>query len=105
MAYWSVSKTGKGSTSILCFEGNGPYYNRLINDMGKDVKPEKREYCVDRSIDFLKNAATENKPVFYFIVPNCRTWTANKMGCKKKKQPNIMPDMPIAKQVKMKLIG
>jgi arylsulfatase A-like enzyme len=48
------------------FHGNGTYYNRLINDMGKEVKPSQHcdEYCVDRSIDFLKDAAQTDKPFF-----------------------------------------
>jgi arylsulfatase A-like enzyme len=48
------------------FHGNGTYYQRLIDDMGKKIKPSQHcdEYCVDRSIDFLNNAAQSDKPFF-----------------------------------------
>ena len=50
------------------FEGNGSYYNRLIYDMGKEIKPQIHcdEYCVNRSIDFLKDAAESGKPFFLY---------------------------------------
>lgn len=50
------------------FEGNGSYYNRLIHDMGKEIKPEIHcdEYCVTRSIDFLKDASKSGKPFFLY---------------------------------------
>ncbi len=50
------------------FKGNGKYYKRTIFDMGKKVKAEKHcdEYCVDRSIDFLKEVAKGDKPFFLF---------------------------------------
>ena len=36
--------------------------------MGKVIKPEIHcdEYCVDRSIEFLKDAALKNQPFFLF---------------------------------------
>lgn len=50
------------------FEGNGSYYNRLIYDMGKEIKPQIHcdEYCVNRSIDFLRENAKKNQPFFLF---------------------------------------
>ena len=50
------------------FESNGRYYNRKIYDMDTVVRPEIHcdEYCVDRSIDFLKNAAKKDQPFFLF---------------------------------------
>jgi arylsulfatase A-like enzyme len=50
------------------FEGNGTYYGREIIDMGRVVKPEIHcdEYCVTRSIDFLKDAAKKDQPFFLF---------------------------------------
>ncbi|BAX78805.1 sulfatase-like hydrolase/transferase [Labilibaculum antarcticum] len=50
------------------FKGNGAYYGRSIFDMGKKVNPEIHcdEYCVNRSIDFLKDAASKDQPFFLF---------------------------------------
>lgn len=50
------------------FEGNGTYYGREIHDMGNIVKPKIHcdEYCVNRSIDFLKDAVTKDQPFFLF---------------------------------------
>lgn len=50
------------------FEGNGSYYNRLIYDMGEEIKPQIHcdEYCVNRSIDFLKDAVKGGKPFFLY---------------------------------------
>lgn len=50
------------------FEGNGSYYNRSIYDMGKEIRPEIHcdEYCVNRSIDFLKDAVKRGKPFFLY---------------------------------------
>lgn len=50
------------------FEGNGTYYNRLIHDMGREVRPDEHcdEYCVDRSVDFLEEAVNSDQPFFLF---------------------------------------
>ncbi len=50
------------------FKGNGTYYERTIFDMGEKVKAEIHcdEYCVNRSIDFLKDAASKDHPFFLF---------------------------------------
>jgi len=50
------------------FESNGDYFNRKTFDMGTELRPEIHcdEYCVNRSIDFLKEAATSDKPFFLF---------------------------------------
>ncbi len=67
---WHIDQRPKavGFDFHAFFEGNGSYYNRLIHDMGKDIKPEKHcdEYCVDRSIDFLQGAVKEDQPFFLF---------------------------------------
>lgn len=53
------------------FHGNGTYYNRLIHDMDKEVKPNQHcdEYAVDRSIDFLENVAQKDQPFFLLHCP------------------------------------
>ncbi len=66
---WHIDQRPKavGFDFHAFFEGNGSYYNRLIHDMGKDIKPEKHcdEYCVDRSIDFLQGAVKEDQPLLF----------------------------------------
>ena len=65
---WHIKQDPKevGFDFYSFFHGNGTYYNRLIHDMDKDVKPDQHcdEYAVDRSIDFLENVAQEDKPFF-----------------------------------------
>lgn len=67
---WHLGQKPKdlGFDFSVIFKSNGTYYNRAINDMGTEVSPEKHcdEYCVDRSIDFLKEAATKEQPFFLF---------------------------------------
>ncbi len=67
---WHIgqSPASVGFDFHVWFEGNGTYYHRLIHDMGNDVRPEIHcdEYCVSRSIDFLKEAAKNQKPFFLF---------------------------------------
>lgn len=50
------------------FKANGTYYGRTIFDRGEKVNPEIHcdEYCVNRSIDFLKEAVKKDKPFFLF---------------------------------------
>lgn len=67
---WHVGQSPEtvGFDFHVWFEGNGAYYNRLIHDMGNDTVPEIHcdEYCVARSIDFLKQAVKHKKPFFLF---------------------------------------
>ncbi len=67
---WHVGQSPEtvGFDFHVWFEGNGAYYNRLIHDMGNDTVPEIHcdEYCVSRSIDFLKEAVKHKKPFFLF---------------------------------------
>ena len=41
------------------FYGNGTYHGRAVNDNGTSLKPEQHvdDYCVDRSITFLRDAS------------------------------------------------
>ena len=50
------------------FKGNGTYYGRTIFDNGEKINPEIHcdEYCVNRSIDFLRDTKKENRPFFLF---------------------------------------
>ena len=83
------------------FEGNGTYYRRTIYDQGKVVKPEIHcdQYCVNRSIDFLKDAVKSGKPFFLFHntqLPHMNDkliWNARE-DTKKKYD---IADMPVAK--------
>ena len=65
---WHIKQHPKevGFDFYSFFHGNGTYYNRLIHDMDKEVKPAQHcdEYCVERSIDFLEDAAQRDKPFF-----------------------------------------
>jgi arylsulfatase A-like enzyme len=65
---WHIKQTPQqvGFDFYSYFLGNGTYYNRPIHDNGRDVKPAIHcdEYCVDRSIDFLRQAAQSDKPFF-----------------------------------------
>lgn len=68
---WHIGQTpdSVGFDFHVWFEGNGAYYKRLIHDMGNDIRPEIHcdEYCVARSIDFLRQAAKKDqKPFFLF---------------------------------------
>ena len=82
------------------FDGNGIYYHRLIHDMGKDIRPAEHcdEYCVDRAIDFLKEATKKTRPFFLFQNTQLPHMNANllwnaKLGTLKKYNPD---DMPVA---------
>jgi len=67
---WHIERKPKsaGFDFYVYFKGNGTYYGREINDMGKTVKPEIHcdEYCVNRSIQFLKDAILRSHPFFLF---------------------------------------
>lgn len=67
---WHLRQTPKqlGFDFGVYFQGNGTYYQRLINDQGKNIKPEAHcdFYCADRSVDFLKEAAEAEAPFFLF---------------------------------------
>ena len=83
------------------FEGNGTYYGRTIHDEGKTINPEMHcdEYCVNRSIDFLNEAAKSGKPFFLFHntqLPHMNgelLWDASQETKEKYKAS----DMPVAK--------
>ncbi|WP_319268482.1 sulfatase-like hydrolase/transferase [uncultured Draconibacterium sp.] len=67
---WHVGQSPEklGFDFHVIFHANGTYYGRQIDDMGEKKKVEKHcdEYCVDRSIDFLKEAAKSDKPFFLY---------------------------------------
>lgn len=67
---WHLKQSPKqlGFDFGVYFQGNGTYYQRLINDQGKNIKPEAHcdFYCADRSVDFLKEAAEAEAPFFLF---------------------------------------
>ncbi len=67
---WHIGREPKdaGFDFYSYFEGNGTYYGRKINDIGNIVNPDIHcdEYCVNRSIDFLKEAANKDQPFFLF---------------------------------------
>lgn len=67
---WHLGQHPKdlGFDFSVVFHSNGKYYKRTIDDMGVKIKPEKHcdEYCVDRSIDFLKEAAKKDQPFFLY---------------------------------------
>jgi len=50
------------------FMGNGPYYNRVFNVMGKTDTASCfiEDYNVDRSIEFIRSALEDNKPFALF---------------------------------------
>lgn len=67
---WHIGRSPEkaGFDWSVYFEGNGTYYGRKINDRGKIIKPDIHcdEYCVNRSIDFLKQAKKSGQPFFLF---------------------------------------
>ena len=67
---WHLGQLPKdlGFDFSVIFHSNGAYYNRTIEDMGVKMEPEKHcdEYCVDRSIDFLKEAVKKEQPFFLY---------------------------------------
>ncbi len=100
---WHISQRPKeaGFDFYATFESNGDYYNRLIQDMGKEVRPEKHcdEYCAERSVDFLKQAIEDPRPFFLLHctqVPHMNhqfKWDAKKETLAKYDPA----DMPVAK--------
>ncbi|MCF6358779.1 MAG: sulfatase-like hydrolase/transferase, partial [Draconibacterium sp.] len=100
---WHIGREPKnaGFDFYTYFEGNGTYYEREINDMGEIVHPKIHcdEYCVNRSIDFLKNAVKKNKPFFLFHntqLPHMNgklIWDAKKETLEKYNQS----EMPVSK--------
>ncbi|MDB4584871.1 sulfatase-like hydrolase/transferase, partial [Draconibacterium sp.] len=67
---WHIGREPKnaGFDFFTYFKGNGTYYGRTIFDMGDTLNPEIHcdEYCVNRSIDFLKDAVLKDEPFFLF---------------------------------------
>lgn len=67
---WHLGKkpSETGFDFSVYFTGNGDYYNRLIVDEGESTRPEIHcdQYCANRSIDFLEEAAVSEKPFFLF---------------------------------------
>ena len=67
---WHLGREPKnaGFDFYTFFKANGTYYGRTIFDMGEKVKSEIHcdEYCVNRSIDFLKDAVSKDQPFFLF---------------------------------------
>ncbi|UZR96653.1 sulfatase-like hydrolase/transferase [Chondrinema litorale] len=67
---WHLGQKPKmlGFDFSVYFESNGAYYNRLIQDEEKEVRPAQHcdEYCVDRSIEFLESVAENEQPFFLF---------------------------------------
>ncbi len=99
---WHLGQTPEklGFDFHVIFHGNGTYYGREIHDMGKKLKTKQHcdEYCVDRSIDFLKEAIDSDRPFFLFQntqLPHMNgvlKWDAKPETLKKYKEE----DMPIA---------
>ncbi len=100
---WHVGRNpaDAGFDFYTFFMGNGTYYGREINDMGTIVKPQIHcdEYCVNRSIDFLKEAVNKGQPFFLFHntqLPHMNhqlVWDAKKETLAKYDQAK----MPVAK--------
>lgn len=67
---WHIGRdpSEAGFDFSVWFYGNGTYYDRTIHDQGKTVNPKIHcdQYCVNRSIDFLKEAVKSGKPFFLF---------------------------------------
>ena len=67
---WHIGKTpvAAGFDFSVFFRSNGTYYGRTINDEGNVLKVEKHcdLYCVERSIDFINDAAKKDEPFFLF---------------------------------------
>jgi len=100
---WHIGRkpSDAGFDFSVWFEGNGSYYGRTIQDEGKAVKPKIHcdQYCVNRSVDFLKTAVKSEKPFFLFhntqlphmngnLIWDARQETKNKYN---------VSDMPVAK--------
>ncbi len=100
---WHIGRkpSEAGFDFSVWFEGNGTYYGRTIYYEGKTVKPVMHcdQYCVDRSIDFLKEAAKGEKPFFLFHntqLPHMNgklIWDATQ----ETKEEYNTADMPVAK--------
>ncbi len=67
---WHIGREPKnaGFDFYTYFKGNGTYYGRTIFDLVHTVQPQIHcdEYCVNRSIDFLREAVKKNQPFFLF---------------------------------------
>jgi arylsulfatase A-like enzyme len=100
---WHIGRkpSDAGFDFSVWFAGNGTYYGRTIYDEEKTIKPEIHcdDYCVNRSVDFLKTAAQSGKPFFLFHntqLPHMNgnlIWDAHQVTKDKYKTAN----MPVAK--------
>ena len=100
---WHIGRkpSDAGFDFSVWFEGNGSYYGRTIHDEGKTMNPEMHcdEYCVNRSVDFLKEAAKSGKPFFLFHntqlphMNNKQIWHARQ----ETKEKYNSDEMPVAK--------
>ncbi len=100
---WHLGREPKnaGFDFYTYFKANGTYYGRTIFDMGEKVNAQIHcdEYCVNRSIDFLKDAALKKQPFFLFHntqLPHMNgklIWDAKKETLEKYDQT----EMPVSK--------
>ncbi len=100
---WHIGRkpSEAGFDFSVWFQGNGTYFGRTIHDEGKIVNPGIHcdQYCVNRSIDFLTEAAESEKPFFLFYntrlphMNNKQIWDARQ---ETKGKYNVS-DMPVAK--------
>jgi len=67
---WHIGREPKaaGFDFSVFFRGNGTYYGRTINDEGTVGKVDEHcdLYCVERAVDFIKEAAKNDAPFFLF---------------------------------------
>jgi len=67
---WHVGGTPReaGFDFACYFRGNGTYHGRAVWDEGREVRPAQHvdDYCVDRSIAFLEEAAGQAAPFLLF---------------------------------------
>lgn len=100
---WHLGKkpAETGFDFSVYFNSNGDYYNRLIFDEGKPIRPEIHgdQYCAARSVDFLKEVANSGKSFILFHntqLPHMNgdlIWDANEATKARYKTEN----MPVAK--------
>jgi arylsulfatase A-like enzyme len=67
---WHIGGTpAEAGFDFSCFfRGNGTYIGRQVWDEGKEVRPTRHvdDYCVDRSVAFLEDAAKRPQPFLLF---------------------------------------
>ena len=98
---WHLKNTPKdlGFDRVCSFRGNGTYFERKVNDEGRELNPQEHIdlYCANKSVEMINDAAEQDKPFVLFHctqlphMDNKHTWPA----AKKFNDLYTVEDMPL----------